>query len=353
MRTTLRVSSGWITVAALCISALLGAQAAFASTATHHLPYFVKNISLGTAPQGVGVNPETNRIYVADSGGGGGPDNDLFVINGKTNTVITTIFGFNAPKGVAVNSETNRIYVTNIGNNSISVVDGKTNTITIPAITVGSSPGAVAVNERTNRIYVANSVDNTISVIDGKTNSVTATIFVGVGADPVAIAADPETNRVYVANISANTVSVIAGKTNSVIATIPGFASPGGVAVNSKTNRVYVPNFSNGTLTVLDGVTFHQAIIPIAGNDELNNVAVNEEINRVYVTADSSPPGSPGEVIVLNGATRKTGATVVTTITVGTDPFIPAANPETGQVYVSNLSSKNVSVIQDEQEDEH
>jgi YVTN family beta-propeller protein len=41
---------------------------------------------------------------------------------------------------------------------------------------VGARPLGVAVNPETNRIYVANSGDDTVSVIDGATDTVIATV---------------------------------------------------------------------------------------------------------------------------------------------------------------------------------
>lgn len=46
-------------------------------------------------------------------------------------------------------------------------------TATIP---VGSGPLGVAADPLTNTVYIANVTDNTVSVINGKTNAVTATI---------------------------------------------------------------------------------------------------------------------------------------------------------------------------------
>ena len=66
----------------------------------------------------------------------------------------------------------------------------------------------MAVYQQTNTIYVANTTGGTVSVIDGKTNTVTTTI--PVGFQPRGAAADRKTNRVYVANFGGNTVSVIA-----------------------------------------------------------------------------------------------------------------------------------------------
>jgi YVTN family beta-propeller protein len=44
--------------------------------------------------------------------------------------------------------------------------------------------------------YITNALDNTVSVIDTKTNTVTATIPIGVG--PVGVAVNPDGSKVYV-----------------------------------------------------------------------------------------------------------------------------------------------------------
>jgi YVTN family beta-propeller protein len=307
---------------------------------------------LGAPALGVAVNAKTNRIYVADGGPGGGPVNFVSVIDGQTNTVTALIPGFTGPFGVAVNEQTNRIYVTNggagVGSNTVSVIDGQTNTVTAtitdPSLT---SPTSVAVNDQTNRIYVTNIGTETVSVIDGNTNAVITTI--AVGASPEGVAVDPKSNRVYVANSLSDTLSIISGTTNTVIATIPGFNEPIQVAVDPKTNRVYVSNFAEvpipqtSTLSVMDGATFQIATLQLdTASGVLGGVAVNEQSNRVYVVDDSF-----NGIVILNGATKKTGATVDTTVAADIGPVFVAANPRTDRVYVSNQGSNDVSVIQD------
>ncbi len=66
--------------------------------------------------------------------------------------------------------------------------------------------------------YITNSNDNTVSVINVATNTVTATI--AVGAQPQGVSVSPDGNKVYVANYGSNTVSVINTATNTVTATI-------------------------------------------------------------------------------------------------------------------------------------
>jgi YVTN family beta-propeller protein len=59
-------------------------------------------------PFGIAVNPTTNTIYVADFG-----SNTVSVINGSSNTVVTTIAVGTQPTGIAVNEVINTIYITN------------------------------------------------------------------------------------------------------------------------------------------------------------------------------------------------------------------------------------------------
>ena len=110
---------------------------------------------------------------------------------------------------------------------------------TIPVVSVNpSGPVAVGVNPATNRVYVGNFGGDTVSVIDGTTNTVVATIQVPGG--PHGVGVNPATKRVYVANFNVSYVAVIDGTTNTVVATIPVGFAPRGVGVNPATNRVYV-----------------------------------------------------------------------------------------------------------------
>mgnify|MGYP003346187445 FL=1 len=78
-----------------------------------------------------------------------------------------------------------------------------------PTVSVGSGPNGVAVNPSTNTIYVTNYGGNSVSVINGSTNTVTATV--SVGSHPLGVAVNPSTNTIYVANYDDNTVSVMLG----------------------------------------------------------------------------------------------------------------------------------------------
>ncbi|MGP8056238.1 MAG: YncE family protein [Nitrososphaerales archaeon] len=56
------------------------------------------------------------------------------------------------------------MYVVDAYDNEISVINGRTNQV-IANITVGVGSSALDVNTRTNTLYVANAYDNTVSVV--------------------------------------------------------------------------------------------------------------------------------------------------------------------------------------------
>jgi YVTN family beta-propeller protein len=87
------------------------------------------------------------------------------VISTATNTVSETVSVGSAPYGVAVTPDSSRVYVANFGAGSVSVISTATNTVSATA-TVGSSPYGVAVSPDSSRVYATNAGAGTVSVID-------------------------------------------------------------------------------------------------------------------------------------------------------------------------------------------
>lgn len=178
-------------------------------------------ISVGTKPAGVGVNPNTNKIYVSNP-----ESNTVSVRDGSSDTVIKTVPVGTYPIGVGVNPTTNRIYVANCGDNSVSVIDGSSDTVTA-TIPVETNPSGIGVNPNPtfNKIYVANHGSDKVSVIRGATNAVEAKI--SVGSYPACVGVNPTTKKVYVSNSKSDNVSVIDGDTDTVSCTLlPGTTPP-------------------------------------------------------------------------------------------------------------------------------
>ena len=138
----------------------------------------------------MGVNPNTNKIYVADMG-----DNDVTVIDGAKGTTSRVTVG-TSPIALAVNPVTNKIYVADESSDDVMVIDGSNNSAS--SATVGMLPQALAIDVARNKIYVANNGSNDVTVIDGTYNSTST--FPG-GNGPVSVAVNPITGNVYVADI--------------------------------------------------------------------------------------------------------------------------------------------------------
>jgi YVTN family beta-propeller protein len=71
------------------------------------------------------------------------------------------------PIGVAADPGTHSVYVTNYDDNTVSVIDAPTRTVTA-TVPVGRGPGRAAVDPSTHTAFITNSGDNTVSVIESR-----------------------------------------------------------------------------------------------------------------------------------------------------------------------------------------
>jgi YVTN family beta-propeller protein len=201
----------------------------------------------------VGVNTATHKVYAA------WPLCNEVEVFDFTAPSVSTLANPGYPIALAVNPTTNKVYVANLDGNNVTVIDGATNSVVTTIIDPNAlGPIAVAINPTTNTIYVANSQSNNLTVIDGTTDSVRATI--SVGTSPLGVDVDPQTNFIYVANGGnvqtgdPGNVTVINGATNVTdTLTDANAKNPVAVAVNQTINRIYVANSGSNNVTVIDG----------------------------------------------------------------------------------------------------
>ena len=249
-----------------------------------------------TNPSGLGIHPLTNKIYVATF-------EQVTVIDGATDTVVTTIAS-PTPQlaALAVDSATNKIYAFDQRGN-VYVIDGTLNTIVATITTMPLPPfgGPVTnVNVVTNTIHDASIFGDT--VIDGATNNVTATVTIPQFT-PLAAAVNPLTNKIYLAGGGANGVYAIDGATNAVTTPtgFPILSKALAIAINPLTNTIYAVTGSNGYgnfVAVISGSTASVSALITAGSNP-SSVTVNPVTNRVYVADELD-----GEITVIDGATN-------------------------------------------------
>jgi YVTN family beta-propeller protein len=257
----------------------------------------ITDVPVGEFPLAIAVNEATNKVYVACCNVADAAQRQVWVIDGATHATTQVPVGPFA-KAIAVNPVTNRIYVANGGATTVTVIDGATDTV-LTTVDISNTPEYVAINRVTNKIYVARfSSPYGVAVIDGATN---ATTFVAGQVGPSHVAINETTNRIYVIN-SGGSVTVINGASDSVITTInnsnsgANFSNPRMAAVNPATNRIYVVNAGNTSMTVVNGVD-NSARNLLTGLLEPRQIALNPATNRIYAgTSDDY------DVAVLFGA---------------------------------------------------
>ena len=240
-----------------------------------------------------------------------------------------------------------------------------------PTISVGNSPYGVAVNPSTNTVYVANYADNSVSVINGSTNTVTATV--SVGSIPSAVAVNPSTNTVYVANYADKSVSVING---SILPSAPpvnaSSASHGSVQISwsppsiganisfycvsvaprsGSAEVIYVPASQlNTTITGLtNGITYSVTVTAVSSLGAGSPSSPVRLTPRTVPTAPGSPKATAGTKKVTlswsvprsNGGSPVTGYRVYIGTKAGHESSTPMnANLVTSLSYIASSLTK-------------
>ncbi len=186
----------------------------------------------------VAVNETTNRIYFRVAGA----PSSSGVLDGATNVAMPLPATFNPVANIRVNQSLNRVYLIT-GTGLLHVLDGTSHAL-ITTLSVGSLnptilfPIQVAVNESTGQVIVADFNNDTVTIIDGLTNTLLATLAVGDG--PSAVAVNELSNRIYVGNLNDNTISFIDGGSLTVTATLPMPLRPAILSVDASVSRIFV-----------------------------------------------------------------------------------------------------------------
>ncbi len=143
-----------------------------------------------SAPYDQAYDPANNFLYVANWNTG-----TVSVIN-STNSIVATIGVGPAssgvgPVGVAYNPSNNFVYVVNHAPSStVSVINGTSNTV-VTTVAVGGYSYYATFDPANNNVYVSNFFSNSISVISSISNSVVATIPLPSNSGPTGMAYDP------------------------------------------------------------------------------------------------------------------------------------------------------------------
>lgn len=219
-------------------------------------------------------------------------------------------------------------YIPNIGDNTVSVIDTATDTVTA-TVPLGAAPsGFVAVSPDSTKVYVANRTGG-VSVINAASNTVTGEITVG-SAPTNGVAFTPDGTKAYVASSNdrgEGWVSVIDTAANKVIGPPIPLYLPGSIAVTPDGSKAYVGLQTGGLVAVIDTAT-NSVTAEIGVRGGFAFVAVTPDGTRVYVGNQA------GGVSVIDTATNTVTASILE-ITSGTAGV--AVSPDGRKAYVTGV----------------
>lgn len=248
----------------------------------------ITSIGVGELPRGLVFDPTLNKLYVTNLNSG-----TVSVINTLTNTVEETIPVLGAA-AIGIDTTTKKVYVPSFGLGTITVIDANTDTIIDTIVTSGTNLSEIVINTDLKRLYVTDGAANTLIVVDAITNN--EIISTALGGIPGGMIINPNNNSVYIAIFTANSIVVFDEQANTITENIPVGIAPVGVGINSLTNKIFVSNAGAGTVSVIDG-SINVEIQTIALLPSILGLSVNENTDRVFVVNQAG-----GTISILDGS---------------------------------------------------
>lgn len=279
---------------------------------------------------GIAVDPGS-RVYVADNYG----LIHTALLDGNTITDGGAFDSGVSVAGMAVDRATHAIYATGFGSLNVKAFgpDGSP----LRSYDVQQGPTGIAVDQESGKAYVADTLADSYSVLD---RAGTVETSAPVGSVNTALAFDSVAQRVYAANLTGNSVSVIDPAAKQVVNSWPCGNYPWAIAADAALQQVYTVDVTDNALAVLSTVTgaiLQKIALPDPATDA-PFVAVNSRTHRVYVTQAS---GLSQFLTIIDGNQNQ----VVTTLQTGNRPVGIAVDENAGRIYVANINSGTITVL--------
>src|SRR6266853_5196060 len=229
------------------------------------------------------------RIIQTNSAG-----DNIHIIDPVTNKVVGEIKGIEASHGIAVSPDGSRIYISEEADKTLTVVDGKTLSVT-KRIPLSGNPNLVDISPDGRWIYVAIALtyddlsefpqikanaSGGVDVIDTASLANVKTIPLRGGVHDLNVT--PDGKYVIVGNSRgakppANVMSVVDTRTNEIAWTLPMSPAPSPMALtknpDGSTDKIYAQNGSLNGFAVLDFATrvrTNQIKLPDVAPDKQN-----------------------------------------------------------------------------------
>ncbi|WFU38403.1 YncE family protein [Bradyrhizobium sp. CB82] len=256
------------------------------------------------------VDLKRQRLFVAELG-----NDSLGVIDLAKRNLVRTISRLSEPQGVGYEPSTDTLFVANARDGSVKLFDGNDYEAR-GQIELGSDADNIRIDAAARRVIVGYG-DGALAYLDAATrNKVQNT---PLKAHPESFQLDPDTNRIFVNLPNARAVAVVDGKSAKQLASWP--VDRGGnyaMAIDRERNRLLVAFRSPpglGVLELADGKAI--GIVDTCG--DVDDLFVDARRKRVYVSCGQGYV----DVLEANGMAYQRISRIPTVAGARTSLFIP------------------------------
>jgi YVTN family beta-propeller protein len=158
-------------------------------------------VEVGNGPQGVIVEPQGRKVYVANS-----RSNTVSVISALTATLLATVSVEPKPQRLAVTPDGTEILVTGYNSAFLTAISVTSNRVT-RRLQADRWVTDIAVESRLNRYYLVQ--DRTNSLLFYEPNSQLSIQTISVSSNPSRVTLDPDLRTLFVVSRNTNTVTIL------------------------------------------------------------------------------------------------------------------------------------------------
>jgi YVTN family beta-propeller protein len=278
----------------------------------------------GLGPDGVAYAPTSNQLFVSQVG-----TDSVSVVDATTWKIVASIPVGSFPAGVVYDGATGYIYEANAETGNLSVINPLTDRAVASIPTPGVGPYQLAYDSTNGYLYVGNAFGDNVSVIDPVTALPVASITIGMYVSDVAF--DSLNGEIYATANVADVVGFIDGATNTLLGHLSVGTGPLTLCFDDRNGYVYVGNTGGSTITVIDGAT-NLAVTTISATGS-EDMLVDPTNTELYV-ADSN-----GGLTAYDTYTNLS----VASMRIGGFPEGIALDGSSGYIFTANRDSNNLS----------
>jgi len=284
-------------------------------------------------PSDIAVTPDGSKLLVFIRG-----TQQVLVIDTATHKILARFKAFS--NTVAISSDGQRAYIPGSQFTVIDIPTLKAKYVEMPDIEIRSD-SKIILSKDERIAYIVDTEKDILQVVNLENWQLVATVPVGdMGPLQFGLAITPDGNKVFVCNGYSKNISVVSTAENKVIDTIPMVSTPIGIDISPDGKVAYVIERQSGgnSLVVVIDVATHKIIKrwhDLIGFGNPFEVVFSPDDRHTYFG------GVDGEIAVVmdveSGNTRY--------IEVGLNPFNITLTKDGQLLYVSNMSSDDITVI--------